>query len=183
MIVLIAVRNTRRGKGMGLRQLFEKGVPFEVFAPDDHDVNMEKLLELYDRVEIDKELFNKIKSIEGPVYILAFAELWCPDCIINLPALKKINDINPNIMFRILSKNDNEKYIEDNKIDAKPKIPTFIILNDKFEKMGTFIENPKVLNDIINKGNQVEIVVTKRKYQKGEYVNESVKEIIDIIKK
>ena len=48
--------------------------------------------------------------------------------------------------------------------------------------MGTFIENPKVLNDIINKGNQVEIVVTKRKYQKGEYVNESVKEIIDIIK-
>ena len=42
-------------------------------------------------------------------------------------------------MFRILSKNDNEKYIEDNKIDAKPKIPTFIILNDKFEKWGPLL--------------------------------------------
>ena len=74
---------------MSLQQLFEKGVSFDVFAPDDHDVNMEKLLEIYNEVEIDKELFNKIKSINKPIYILAFAELWCPDCIINLPALKK----------------------------------------------------------------------------------------------
>lgn len=166
---------------MSLQQLFEKGVSFDVFAPDDHDVNMEKLLEIYNEVEIDKELFNKIKSINKPIYILAFAELWCPDCIINLPALKKINDINPNIVFGILSKEDNEKYIESRKIDAKPKIPTFIILNDKFEEIGTFVENPKILNDIINKGNQVEIVVAKRKYQKGEYVSETIEEIINII--
>ncbi|HZJ76641.1 MAG TPA: thioredoxin family protein [Oscillospiraceae bacterium] len=166
---------------MSLQQLFEEGVSFDVFASDDHDVNMEKLLEIYSEVEIDKELINKIKSIDRPIYILAFAELWCSDCIINLPALKKINDINPNIVFRILSKEDNEKYIESQKTDAKPKIPTFIILNDKFEELGTFIENPEALNDIINKGNQVEIVVAKRKYQKGEYVSKTIDEIINII--
>ena len=53
--------------------------------------------------------------------------------------------------------------------------------NNKFEEIGKFVENPKILNDIINKGNQVEIVVAKRKYQKGEYVSETIEEIIDTI--
>ena len=37
-----------------------------------------------------------------------------------------------------------------------------------------------MLNDIINKGNQVEIVVAKRKYQKGN-ISETIEEIINII--
>lgn len=80
---------------------------------------------------------------------------------------QKINDINPNIMFRILPKEDNEKYMGNYKTDTKLKIPTFIILNDKFEEIGAFVENPKILDSIISKGNQVEVVVAKRKYQKG----------------
>ncbi|HZK57771.1 MAG TPA: thioredoxin family protein, partial [Clostridia bacterium] len=64
-----------------------------------------------------------------------------------------------------------------------PKIPTFIILNDKFEEIGAFIENPKALSDIVSNGNQVEVVVAKRKYQKGEYVNETIKEMVNIIKR
>ncbi|MDI9476697.1 MAG: thioredoxin family protein [Natronincolaceae bacterium] len=168
---------------MSLQQLFKNGESFEMFAPEGHDVNMEKLLEIYDGIEIDEELFNEIKSIDESIYILAFAELWCSDCIINLPALKKINDINPNIMFRILPKEDNEKYMGNYKTDTKLKIPTFIILNDKFEEIGAFVENPKILDSIISKGNQVEVVVAKRKYQKGEYVDETIKEIVDIITK
>lgn len=166
---------------MNLQQLFKNGMLFDVFTSDDHDVNIEKLLEIYDGIEIDKKLIGEIKLIDEPIYILAFAELWCPDCIINLPALKKINDINPNIVFRILSREDDEKYTGNYKTDNKPKIPTFIILNDKFEEIGIFVENPKILDNIVSKGNQVEIVVAKRKYQKGEYVNETIREIINII--
>ena len=166
---------------MSFQQLFEKGISFEVFAPDNHDVNMEKLLEIYNGIEIDEELFNKIKSIDNPIYILAFAELWCSDCIINLPALRRINDINPGIVFRILPKDFDGDCTEECEVRDKLKIPTFVILNNKFEEIGTFVENPKILNDIINKGNQVEVVVAKRKYQKGEYVSETIEEIIDII--
>lgn len=168
---------------MDLQQLFKKGITFEAFVPEDQDVNMEKLLEIYNGIEIDEKLFNEIKSIDEPIYILAFAELWCSDCIINLPALKKINEINPDITFRILPKEDNEKYMGNYKIDAKPKIPTFVILDDKFEEIGVFIENPKILSNIVSSGNQVEVVVAKRKYQKGEYVNETIREIINIIKR
>ncbi len=166
---------------MDLQQLFDEGMSFEVFVPDDNDANAEKLLEIYNGIEIDKELSDRIKSIDKQINILAFAELWCSDCIINLPALKKINDINPKIVFKILPKEYNEKYMENRNPDAKPKIPTFVILNDKFEEIGTFIENPGTLSHIIGGGNEVEIIVAKRKYQKGEYVRETIEEIIDTI--
>lgn len=168
---------------MIFQQLFNLGVSFDVFAPDNQDANIEKLLEVYNGIELDEELISKIESIDKPTYILVFAELWCPDCIINLPAIKKMSDINPNIVFRILPREGNEKYMENYKIGGKPKIPTFIILNDKFEEIGAFIENPKILNEIVNKGNQVEIIVAKRKYRKGEYVSDTMKEVVNTIVK
>lgn len=168
---------------MIFQQLFESGMSFEVFAPNDQDANLEKLLEIYDSIELDEEMISKIHSIDRPIYILAFAELWCPDCIINLPAIKKIHDLNPNITFKILPREGNESYMENYKINGKPKIPTFVILNNKFEELGTFIENPKILKDIVNKGNQVEIIVAKRKYRKGEYIKDTIEEIINIILK
>ena len=140
------------------------------------------MLEIYDGIEIDEELFNEIKSIGESIYILAFAELVFR-LHYKFTRTQKINDINPNIMFRILPKEDNEKYMGNYKTDTKLKIPTFIILNDKFEEIGAFVENPKILDSIISKGNQVEVVVAKRKYQKGEYVDETIKEIVDIITK
>lgn len=168
---------------MIFQQLFELGMSFEVFAPNAQDANMEKLLEVYNGIELDEELITEIQSVDKPIHILAFAELWCPDCIINLPAIKKINDINSNIIFKILPREDNEEYMENYKIYGKPRIPTFIILNDKFEEIGAFIEYPKIVRDIVNNGNQVEIIVAKRKYRKGEYIKDTIREVINIITK
>ncbi len=168
---------------MIFQQLFESGMSFEVFAPNGQDANIEKLLEVYNGIELDEELISKIQSIDKPIYLLAFAELWCPDCIINLPAIKKLNDINPNITFSILPREGNENYMDNYKISGKPKIPTFVVLNDRFEEIGVFIETPKIVKEIVNKGNQVEIIVAKRKYRKGEYIKDTIKEITNIIMK
>lgn len=168
---------------MIFQQLFESGMSFEVFAPNSQDANIEKLLEVYNGIELDEELISKIQSIDKPIYILAFAELWCPDCIINLPAIKKFNDINPNITFSILPREGNENYMDNYKISGKHKIPTFVVLNDRFEEIGVFIETPKIVKEIVNKGNQVEIIVAKRKYRKGEYIKDTIKEITNIIMK
>ncbi|MBU5678173.1 thioredoxin family protein [Alkaliphilus sp. MSJ-5] len=168
---------------MIFQQLFESGMSFEVFAPNGQDANIEKLLEVYNGIELDEELISKIQSIDKPIYLLAFAELWCPDCIINLPAIKKLNDINPNITFSILPREGNENYMDNYKISGKHKIPTFVVLNDRFEEIGVFIETPKIVKEIVNKGNQVEIIVAKRKYRKGEYIKDTIKEITNIIMK
>ncbi len=171
------------GIPLTFRELYGLGCGFEEFINKDQDINREKTLEIFEAIDMDEETVHKIKNISESVYILAFAEIWCPDCMINVPALQKINDINPLIDFKILPRETYESYLADYKLGGKVKIPTFIIFNKEFEEMGHFIEAPKVLRELVAKGSQVEVVVAKRKYRKGEYVKDTIKEIVNIILK
>lgn len=162
-------------------ELFALGCTFEEFIDQDKDINKEKALEIYNGIEIDEELIDKIKRIDKTIRILAFAEIWCPDCIINVPALQRIKDINNRVDLKILPREGYEQYLMDYKIAGKVKIPTFIILDENNEKLGVFIETPKILRELVAKGNQVEIIVAKRKYNKGEYIIDTIREVVNMI--
>ncbi len=168
---------------MTFQELFLKGCTFEEFVNKDMDVNREKTLEIYHQIELEEEILKDIEAIETTIKILGFAEIWCPDCMINVPALQKMHDINPKLEIRLLPREGNEDSLSRYKIGGKAKIPTFIIMNESFEELGAFIETPKIIKDTIAKGNQVEVVVAKRKYSKGEYVSNTIKEVLDIIKR
>lgn len=166
---------------MIFRELFKSGTSFEGFLNKDKDIDRQKTLEIYNNISLEEDLIQKIKEIDEPIFILVFAEIWCPDCMINVPALQKIKDINSNIEISILPREGNESYIEAYKIGGKAKIPTFIILDANYKEKGAFIENPKTVKDIVDKGNEVEITVAKRKYKKGEYITDTILEVLDII--
>ncbi|SNS38149.1 Thioredoxin [Anaerovirgula multivorans] len=166
---------------MTFRELFEVGSCFEAFLNKDQDINREKTLEIYNSITLEEELVHRIKEIGAVIKILVFAEIWCPDCVINVPALQKIKEINPNIEFRILPREGNEIYMEPYKVGGKTKIPTFIVLDNDYKEKGAFLEIPKTLKEVVGKGNQVEIIVAKRKYKKGEYISSTIEEILDII--
>jgi len=168
---------------MTFQDLFLRGCTFEEFVNKDKDINREKTLEIYSQIELDQELLNTIETIEAPIKVLAFAEIWCPDCMINVPALQKIQDVNPLIEVKLLPREGNEESLTKHNIGGKAKIPTFIIMDENFKELGAFIETPKIIKDILAKGNQVEVIVAKRKYRKGEYIINTIKEIIDLIKK
>ncbi|SDL27762.1 thioredoxin family protein [Natronincola ferrireducens] len=166
---------------MNLHQLFELGVSFQEFLNKDQDINREKTLEIYENIFLTEEMVHKIQKIDTPIYVLAFAEIWCPDCMINVPALQKMKDINPKIEVAILPREGYEAYMSGYKVGGKVKIPTFVILDSQYEEKGVFIETPKIVKDIVAKGNQVEIIVAKRKYRKGEYIKDTIEEILNII--
>ncbi|ABR50594.1 conserved hypothetical protein [Alkaliphilus metalliredigens QYMF] len=166
---------------MDFKQLFEKGISFEKFIELDEDTNREKTLELYENIVLEEELIQRIRQIQTPIKILAFAEIWCPDCMINVPALQKMKAINEEIQMTILPREGNEEVMENYKLGGKPKIPTFIVMNEMYQELGFFIEMPKTLKDIAARGNQVEVIVGKRKYRKGEYIRDTIKEILNII--
>lgn len=168
---------------MTFLELFELGISFETFLDKDKDVNKEKALEIYHHITLKEELINRIKQIDTRIKIIVFAEIWCPDCVINVPALQKMKDINPNIEFKILPREGNENHMEPYKVGGKAKIPTFIVLDDSFIEKGVFLETPKIIKDIAGKGTQVEMIVAKRKYRKGEYINNTIEEILAIINK
>ncbi|SCZ06059.1 thioredoxin family protein [Alkaliphilus peptidifermentans] len=166
---------------MTFSELMNNGCSFEEFIDQDKDINREKTVEIYEGIQLDENLKDRIKSIHKPFNVLVFAEIWCPDCMINVPALQKIKDINPNIHFSILPRDGNEEYLSQYKVGGKVKIPTFLILNEEFKVLGAFIETPKAVKDVVDKGNQVEIIIAKRKYRKGEYVKDTIEEILQYL--
>ena len=167
---------------MSIQDLFQKGLSFLQFVNQDKDTYKEKTLEIYDKITVPENIKQEIREIDRTVYALVFAEIWCPDCMINVPALQRMVEINSNIKMRIISREGNEVYMENYKINGKPKIPTFVFMNEAYEELGSFIEQPQVVSEVENKGTQVEIIVAKRKYRKGEYYIETIKQIMDIIK-
>lgn len=166
---------------MHLSLLFEKGVSFMEFIRQDKDMYQEKTLEIYHAIEIDEELKKEIQRIHVPIHVLVFAEIWCPDCMINVPILQKMADLNSHFKIGILPKEGNEKHMERLNPSSKPKIPTFVFLDKDFQPIGVFIEQPKALEEINRRGKKAEILVAKRKYRKGEFSRETIREILDII--
>ncbi|CAH2215273.1 thioredoxin family protein [Tepidibacter aestuarii] len=166
---------------MSLKDLFFKGISFQEFLESSEDVYKEKIEKIKNSINMDKKLMNKIKSVQKKIYILVFAEDWCPDCQINLPGVSFICDLNVNINLRIVSRERNEEALNKYSFNGKPKIPTFIIMDEDFEELGVFIELPTILKEIINRGNEAEILVSKRKYKKGEYTKNTIDDVLKII--
>jgi len=71
-------------------ELFQSGVSFNDFVNTDTGSYREKTLEIFDTMEIDDDLLNKIKSIDRKINVLICAEMWCPDCMINVLVVEKM---------------------------------------------------------------------------------------------
>jgi thiol-disulfide isomerase/thioredoxin len=167
---------------MSLRELFRDGISFAEVLNKSDEPYRNKCEEIMNNIKLDETTLNKIKSIKKKVNILAFGEIWCPDCQINLPAVDAIAKNNDSIEFKVVPREGNESFMETYKVDGKVKIPTLIIMDEDFNEIGSFIEVPQVIRDVINRGNQVELIVAKREYRNGKYIINSIEEILHIIK-
>lgn len=168
---------------MILKELFEAGCDFEDEFNKSDSLHREKAQEYRDGMKISEEIINKIKSIEDELYILGFSELWCPDCQINLTVIDYITKLNPNIKLKLQGREGNEEIIKEHSDDGRVKIPLFIYLDSEFEKIGSFIELPSNVRAVENSDNQVEKIVTKREYRKGNYMEQTILDFINDISK
>ncbi|MEG2353206.1 MAG: thioredoxin family protein [Clostridium sp.] len=166
---------------MDLRELYLNGMSYEEYLNSKGEAEKLKSEKVYNELNVKEENIERIKAVNREINILAFAEIWCPDCIINVPALKKISKVNSLIQFTIIGREGNEVYLEDYKEEGKAKVPTFIVMNSCYEVLGAFIERPRVIKDIEVCGDQVKVIVEKRNYRAGKYINECIEEILDII--
>ncbi|WP_427340385.1 thioredoxin family protein [Caloranaerobacter sp. DY30410] len=166
---------------MDVSCLYDKGVSFDEFVNKDKDTYREKALEILDKMKLNDDLINKVKSIDKKIKVLVCAEIWCPDCMINVPVLAKMKQLNDNIDISIVEKNGNEDFFIKYSEEDRVKIPTFVFFDENFKELGSFVEHPKKIKDIISKGNQPNIIVAMRKYRKGEYAEETLKDILEIL--
>lgn len=164
------------------QELFEKGISFDEFVNRDSNSYREKTLEIFSGIKFEENNINRIKNIDKNINILICAEIWCPDCMINVPVVEKLRQINENIHISIVDKGGNEDYFRSFNNEGILKIPTFIFYDKNYNVLGSFIERPKFVKEVYNRGNQPEIIVTMRKYKKGEYTEETLKDIFNILR-
>ncbi len=163
------------------RELFSSGMSFDEFVNTDTSTYKENTLEVFKSIKFEEEYLEKIKSIDRTINILVCAEMWCPDCMINVPVLAKMKELNSNINIAIVKKEGNEGFFSKYTHNGAVKIPTFVLYDENFKELGSFVEHPQKVGEVMARGNQPNIIVTMRKYRKGEYAQETLKDILEII--
>ncbi len=166
---------------MDIYELFMKGLSFEAFVNTDTGSYKDKTLEIFNQINFDEEYIDKIKNISNKINIIICAEMWCPDCMINVPVVEKMRQYNNNISIAIVGKEGNEEYFKKYSHGESVKIPTFVFYDEDYNEIGSLVEHPKKIKEIIAKGNQPNIIVAMRKYRKGEYAQETLKDILEIM--
>ena len=165
---------------MQLGKLFDQGMSFDEFIKTEDDESYRKKgLEILESIDFAEEYIDKIKNIDEEINILIYGEIWCADCMINIPVIEKMREYNDNIRLSIFNK---EKKIESGmKLEERVKLPTFIVYDKDFNELGDFKEFPRKLKRVIDNGNESNTLVNIRKYRKGDYVEETLSDILDII--
>lgn len=166
---------------MNPKELFEKGMTFSEFVEMDKDSYKEKILEIYSSIKFKAEVVDRIKSINKTINVLICAEMWCPDCMINVPVVEKMREINKDIHISIVGKDENEEFFKKYSNSEILKIPTFIFFDEYFNVLGYFVERPNIVKEASMSSNQVDVIVTMRKYRRGEYTLETLEDILNII--
>lgn len=164
---------------MEAKKIFERGISFKDFVNMDSNSYRDKTLEIYNGVSFEEKNIERIKSIDKKINILICAEIWCPDCMINVPIVEKMRQINENIHISIVGKEENEGFFKVfNSEENIVRIPTFVFYDKYFTQLGSFVERPTCIKEVYNSGNQPSVIVAMRKYKKGEYTEETLKEIL-----
>lgn len=165
---------------MQMSKLFENGMSFDEFLQTEDDESYrEKGLEILESIDFDEQYIKEIENISEEVNILIYGEIWCADCMINIPVAEKMRQLNNNIKVSIVNK---EIKIENNvKLEEHIRLPTFIVYDKDFNELGTFKEYPRKLKEIMESGNESNSLVNIRKYRKGAFINETLKDILYLI--
>ncbi|MGL5124181.1 MAG: GNAT family N-acetyltransferase [Fusobacteriaceae bacterium] len=159
-----------------LEELFHVGINFETFVGTGLRSERDRIVKNYSRTSIPKDLIEEISNTTNKINFLVVGEMWCPDVQLNVTTVKKIIDMNTNFNMKIITKGRGEKYLSSILGIYNFKVPTILILNEKFNILGVFIER----NKIVKEKNFKDI---KIQYLKGEFIEETIREIASFILK
>ncbi len=162
--------------------LFEQGYDFEKFMhlnDGEYVDKAEEFLQLSSDA-LTEELKSALNSITA-AKVLVFAEVWCPDCVINVAALETLAKNNPAISYRILPRDGFEDALKSLTPDGSTRIPTFISMDADDSPKGYFLEKPKAVKKVEEGDDQVKRIVVKRDYRNGKYLLDALEELIEIL--
>ncbi|OLU16864.1 thioredoxin family protein [Pseudomonas sp. PA1(2017)] len=122
---------------------------------------------------LSADMHRRLVAIQGRYYLLAAGEMWCPDCQLNLAAMDHLQRLQPKVSLAIISKARAEHALKTLLSLERISIPLVLVLDDKFELIGRFVEQPQA---VVDGGEAV-----KADYRAGRYLQSTLAELLTII--
>lgn len=141
---------------------------------------LEKMNHYYSTCVLDDETKKRIELLPDDIKLLVIAERWCPDSIINLPALMIMVEQNPKIQLKIVSRTGHEDLLDE--VDSKDKtwLPTVLVIKNEVV-VGRFVERPSVVTHAEHGEDQVRKISVMKAYREGQYMVETMCDILDLL--
>lgn len=160
---------------INFRALFAESADYERFTGTGAAKDVEALRH-FEKLAHDireAELFTRLRSLQKEYRILVVAEMWCPDCHRNLPAIDLVTRQAPAISLGVITREQAGQaflaWISQDKI----RIPFAVVLNSEYAPAGQFIERPQGAAD--EEGNLTD------GYREGRMLTDTVREMATIL--
>ena len=168
------------------REIFNNGQSWEEWiANPDEPAHAEKILEIYQSIELDEGVIERLSALREEVRIIAIAESWCGDVIKQVPLLvKMLEATDGKAQLRFISREDNPDYFARFLTNGGEAIPKFVFCNESFTEVGNYGPMPSTPRKYISMGKSVGDVGAARKlvaafYEKDGY-KDSISELLEL---
>ncbi|MCX7903203.1 MAG: thioredoxin family protein [Caloramator sp.] len=157
-----------------------KALSFEEYLNDLTEEQKEIYLKFYNNTFIDEKNIASIKNIKETLNLIVFSEGYCPDCLVTLPVIKRIMEINEKINVYIFKRYGNENMLLD--MVGEARIPTILLFDKDLQPRDFYIEFPKEFKEKLVDLKEDEKKLYISQFRQGKYIKLIEKEIIKILK-
>ncbi len=86
-------------------------------------------------LKVPSEIEEKISKVKSRLTFLVLSESWCGDASPSLPVMNKISELNPNIEFKIVLRDENLELMDQFLTNGTRSIPKLIVLDKENEEV------------------------------------------------
>ncbi len=133
-----------------LDSLYHSGIEFGQFL-DEAERRRDRWVNNFGDGTLHAELTEQADSITGTWHLLAVAVAGCSDSVSTLPYLAHLVGYSEHVNMRVVDSTAGRAIMEAHRTkDGRPATPTILVLNDRFEPVGVFIERPEALQEWVD---------------------------------
>ena len=155
------------------------GLTFEQYLEKSKKEYGDIQIEAYNSTNLSLNTKKSLQNSTSTVNVAVFSEGYCPDCIVTLPFIKRMAEVNKNINLYFFPKTGYESFLEE--FTGEARIPTIITFDCEMNPKGAYVEFPKQLLEkmIPLKIEEKKDLVTD--YRQGKYNSIIEEELLGII--
>lgn len=102
-------------------------------------------------VKVSEDTQNKIKSFNKKATWIILTESWCGDAAHLMPVMQKVAELNDNIDFKVVLRDENEALMDQFLTNGGKSIPKLIMLDNATENVvGSYGPRPSEATKMVN---------------------------------